>query len=104
MSGSGAILNLIAIGNDNVILTGNPEVTFFKTAYKKYTNFGLQKFRIDYDGMRVLRLTEPSTFKFKFPRNVDFATNMDTDLYEFAKAFDYIQSGYFSLASMNINS
>ena len=41
--------------------------------------------------------------EYKFPRNVDFATNMDTDLYEFAKAFDYIQSGYFSLASMNIN-
>jgi hypothetical protein len=76
MSGSGGILNLIAIGNDNVILTGNPEVTFFKTAYKKYTNFGLQKFRIDYDGMRVLRLTEPSTFKFKFPRNAELL--MDT--------------------------
>ena len=33
--------------------------------------------------------------EYKFPRNVDFATNMDTDLYEFAKVVDYILSGCF---------
>ena len=49
---SGGLLNLIAIGNNNVILTGNPTKTFFKVVYSKYTNFGLQKFRIDYDGSR----------------------------------------------------
>ena len=38
--------------------------------------------------------------EYKFPRNVDFATNMDTDMYEFAKVVIVL---YFSLASMNIN-
>ena len=27
-----------------------PAKTFFKTTYAKYTNFGIQKFRIDYNG------------------------------------------------------
>lgn len=73
---AGGLLNLTAIGNANVILTGNPTKTFFKVVYSKYTNFGLQKFRIDYDGLRDLRLSEPSTFQFKVPRYADLL--MDT--------------------------
>ena len=46
----GGLLNLIAVGNQNVILNGNPTKTFFKSTYSKYTNFGLQKFRIDFIG------------------------------------------------------
>ena len=75
---AGGLLNLISNGNHNIILTGNPSKTFFKVNYSKYTNFGLQKFRIDYDGLRELRLTEPSTFTFKFKRYADLL--MDTYL------------------------
>jgi len=73
---AGGLLNLISIGNNNIILTGNPTKTFFKVTYAKYTNFGLQKFRIDYDGLRVLRLSESSTFSFKMPRYAELL--MDT--------------------------
>jgi len=74
----GGLLNIIALGNNNVILTGNPSKTFFKVTYSKYSNFGLQKFRIDYDGLRDLRLTESSTFQFKIPRYAELL--MDTYL------------------------
>ena len=67
----GGLLNLVSAGNQNVLLNGNPSKTFFKTTYSKYTNFGLQKFRIDFDGSTNLRLSEPSTFKFKVPRYAD---------------------------------
>ena len=40
----GGLLNLIAYGNQNAILNGNPKKSFFKTTFKKYTNFGLHKF------------------------------------------------------------
>ena len=73
---AGGLLNIIAIGNNNVILTGNPTKTFFKVTYSKYTNFGLQKFRIDYTGLREIRLSEPSTFRFKIPRYAELL--MDT--------------------------
>jgi hypothetical protein len=75
---AGGLLNIISVGNVNVILTGNPTKTFFKCVYSKYTNFGLQKFRIDYDGLRDLRLTEPSVFTFKIPRYAELL--MDTYL------------------------
>jgi len=75
---AGGLLNLIAIGNANLFLTGEPTKTFFRTTYSKYTNFGLQKFRIDYNGTRDLRLTEASTFTFKIPRYAEML--MDTYL------------------------
>ena len=62
---SGGLLNLITSKDDNIILNGNPQKTFFKNVYLKYTNFGLQKFRIDYKGLRSLRMNEPSYFNFK---------------------------------------
>jgi len=74
----GGLLNLVAYGNQNVILNGTPTKTMFKTTYAKYTNFGLQKFRIDFDGSRNLRMTETSTFTFKMPRYADLI--MDTYL------------------------
>jgi len=74
----GGLLNLVAYGNQNVILNGNPTKTMFKTTYAKYTNFGLQKFRVDFDGSRNLRMTETSTFTFKMPRYADLI--MDTYL------------------------
>ena len=73
---AGGLLNLVAYGNQNIILNGNPSKTFFKCTYAKYTNFGLQKFRIDYNGLRTLRMTEPSVFQFKMPRYGDLL--MDT--------------------------
>lgn len=65
---AGGLFNIVATGNNNVILNGNPSMTNFKTKYLKYTNFGMQKFRIDYEGLRELRLNEPSTMTFKIPR------------------------------------
>jgi hypothetical protein len=75
---AGGLLNLISTGNNSIFLTGNPTKTFFKVTYAKHTNFGMQKFRIDYDGLRDLRLTEPSTFTFKMPRYAELL--MDTYL------------------------
>jgi len=73
---AGGLLNIVAVGANNVFLSGNPSKTFFKATYVKYSNFGLQKFRIDYDGLRDLRPSEPSTFTFKIPRYADLL--MDT--------------------------
>ena len=67
----GGLLNLIAVGQANIILNGNPKKTFWKTSYSKYTNFGMQKFRIDYNGSRKLRMSDESKFTFKIPRYGD---------------------------------
>lgn len=65
---AGGLLNLTSYGNENVILNGNPKKTFFKAVYKKHTNFGLQRFRIDYKGSRILNFNTPTVLDFKIPR------------------------------------
>ena len=75
---TGGLLNLVSEGNQNVFLTGNPSKTFFKAVYKKYTNFGLQRLRIDYDGQRYLSMEQETLFSFKVPRYAELL--MDTYL------------------------
>ena len=62
---AGGLMQLVSEGQQNVILNGNPEKTFWKTTYLKYTNFGKQNFRLDSEGTPTLNLTTESTFTFK---------------------------------------
>jgi hypothetical protein len=68
---AGGLMNLVSQGQQNVILNGNPSKTFWKATYAKYTNFGKQNFRIDYEGTPTLNLTAESTFNFKIKRYAD---------------------------------
>ena len=68
---AGGLLTLAAIGAENIILNGNPSKTFFKAKYNKYTNFGMQRFRIDHKGLRILKYNEDSILNFKIPRYAD---------------------------------
>ncbi len=38
----GALIQLIAYGAQDVYLTGNPQITFFKLVYKRHTNFSME--------------------------------------------------------------
>ena len=73
---AGGLLSLVSEGAQNVVLNSNPQKTFWKTTFKKYTNFGLQKFRLDFEGSPSLNLTTESTFVFKVKRYADLL--MDT--------------------------
>jgi hypothetical protein len=67
----GGLMQLVSQGQQNIVLNGNPTKSFFKSTYRQYTNFGLQKFRLDYEGSKSLRLSEESTFTFKVKRYAD---------------------------------
>jgi hypothetical protein len=43
------LLELVAHGIQDIYLIGNPQITFFKTAYKRHTNFSMEAFQISYD-------------------------------------------------------
>ena len=47
---SGALLQLSAIGSQDFYLTGNPEITFFKNNYKRYTNFAIETVQTNFQG------------------------------------------------------
>jgi len=38
----GGLLQLVAVGVQDIYLIGNPQITFFKTIYKRYTNFSIE--------------------------------------------------------------
>ncbi len=64
-------MNLVAAGQTNIILNGNPRKSFWKTTFKSYTNFGMQSFRLDYTGTPALSLNTESTYKFVVKRYAD---------------------------------
>jgi hypothetical protein len=49
MSKSGGLLQLVSIGRQDIYLTGNPQITFFKQVYRRYTNFSIETQRIAFE-------------------------------------------------------
>lgn len=68
---AGGNMQLTNQGKQNAFLNFNPTMSFFKKAYRKYTDFAMQKFIITHDGSPDLQLSEPSVFKFKIKRYGD---------------------------------
>jgi hypothetical protein len=46
----GGLLQLVAYGAQDVYLTGNPQITFFKVAYRRHTNFALEAIEQNFNG------------------------------------------------------
>ena len=46
----GGFLQLAAYGEEDLYLTGNPQVTFFVSVYKRYTNFSIENIRQYFTG------------------------------------------------------
>ena len=42
MTGNGGLLQLVAQGKQDVFLTGNPQITWFKFVYRRHTNFAVE--------------------------------------------------------------
>jgi hypothetical protein len=50
MVGQGGLLQLVALGKQDVFLTGNPQFTWFKAVYRRYTNFAIESQAMYFDG------------------------------------------------------
>ena len=46
----GGLLQLVAYGSQDVYLSGNPQITFFKTAYRRHTNFSMEAIQQTFNG------------------------------------------------------
>ena len=47
---TGALMQLVAYGAQDVYLSGNPQMTFFKTVYRRHTNFSMECIKQDLKG------------------------------------------------------
>lgn len=47
---SGGLIQLVAYGAQDVYLTGNPNITFFKVVYRRHTNFAVESIEQTFNG------------------------------------------------------
>ena len=47
----GGLMQLVAYGAQDVYLTGNPQITFFKVIYRRHTNFALESIEQTFNGL-----------------------------------------------------
>lgn len=47
---SGGLMQLVAYGAQDIYLTGNPQITFFKSVYRRHTNFAMENIQQTFSG------------------------------------------------------
>ena len=87
----GGLFILVAYGAQNVILSGNPDYTYFYTTLKKYSHFAFESVTIPFEGtLQDLNFDEPIHLRAKIQRVGDLLS----DLY-FTFTLPDIYSKYF---------
>ena len=46
----GGLMQLVAYGAQDVYLTGNPQITFWKVSYRRHTNFAMESIEQTFNG------------------------------------------------------
>jgi hypothetical protein len=82
----GGLMQLVAYGAQDIYLTGNPQITFFKVVYRRHTNFSMEAIEQTLNGTYAVSSRQTSTIS----RNGDLvkglwwentvATNQDFNL------------------------
>jgi len=47
---TGGLMQLVAVGAQDIYLTGNPQISFFKTVYRRYTNYAIEPIEQTFKG------------------------------------------------------
>lgn len=76
MSNTGGLLQLVATGRQDIYLSGNPQTTFFKQVYRRYTNFSIETQRIPFD----TAVDFGKLITTNIPRNGDLLSQLYLDI------------------------
>ncbi len=71
----GGLMQLVAYGAQDVYLTGNPLITFFKVIYRRHTNFAVESIEQTFNGSTSFAGSEKKVTA-TISRNGDLITNM----------------------------
>ena len=67
----GGMMQLIFQGAQDLYLSGNPTMTFFKTVYKRHTQFGTEYITLPFDSIPTFTPTQVTKATCKIDRNAD---------------------------------
>ena len=70
---SGALLQLVALGDQDKRLTGNPEISFFKVVFRKHTNFAIEAVEIESNSIAT---NGSNTMEFPILRTGDLLSKL----------------------------
>jgi len=72
----GGILVLVAYGSQNVILSGNPQMTYYYKIFKRYSHFSMENVTIALDGPNQLSFDQTIQLRAKIQRVGDLLSDM----------------------------
>ena len=70
----GGLLQLVANGTQDIFLTGNPQITFFKVVYKRHTNFSKECISLEIP--KTIDTNSNTECEITLPRNGDLIKEM----------------------------
>ena len=84
----GGIIDLKFIGSSNIYLTNNPQITFFKNVYKKYSNFSMEYIELPFKTLNDLNSNNEIKNTCNIDRNADLVKDMYL-LYDLPAIYNY---------------
>jgi len=67
----GGLLELQHIGNEEAYFIHNPQITFFKSVYRRFTNFALESIRNEFENSSIIQPTTEKRINAKISRSGD---------------------------------
>jgi hypothetical protein len=72
----GGLLTMIAYGSQNVILSGNPQMTYYYKIFKRHSHFSMENITLALDGPNQLSYDKPIQLRTKIKRFGDLLSDM----------------------------
>ena len=72
----GGLFSLVAYGAQNLLLSGNPDFTYFYKSYKKYSHFAEESVSFAMDGPQELSYSQPIQIRMKLQRIADLVRDV----------------------------
>jgi len=71
----GGLMQIVALGKQDVYLTGNPQFTYFKTIYRRHTNFATESIMVHWDS-NTINPALGSTLTATIPRQAELVNGI----------------------------
>jgi hypothetical protein len=97
----GGLMQLVAYGAQDIYLTGNPQITFFKVVYRRHTNFSMEAIEQTWSGDSTGAATGESRCTATISRNGDLVHRMYLEL-TFASQADINNAGSTAIVDVEL--
>jgi hypothetical protein len=94
---AGGLMQLVAYGAQDIYLTGNPQITFFKVVYRRHTNFAVEAIQQTFNGAADLgrrftcTIARNGDLLHRLYLELDVDSNSNSNAYLGFQLIDYVE-------------